>query len=1025
MQKRHIILIVSVFLLVLTVVHVAWNSYFMKPSTPLAKNGVLDLRKVDLQDKGTILLNGEWDFFPEQFIKPNDMNSISSETENTSITVPGNWGNSLSNKGNSSICYGTYRLKILLNDEQSQSNRLYFSSIKTAAKVYINGKVVGKMGQPSKSKFNSIPENIPFFVMVDKGVTEIDLVIHVSNFEGQLGGIDKPIQLGADKTIIKEQAITYSFQYMAAMVLLFHSVYVLIIYFLFFGKKEKLHLDSTFRKSEFLYLAATFFCMSLATVVDNSKILLYIFPFITYEWWAKILLSSYTASVLFLVLYLKHFLPTFNRLRITSGYIAMCIMYLLAIIFLPIHKTQTSYYVLLFILFFPVVMISIIIFRMVSTGQRSAIYLFLAIVSIGSSIVWGGIKNIYNLEIPYYPFDLIIGVICFATYWFKQFYYVTKDSQEYADKLQRMDKQKDDFLANTSHELRNPLHGMINVAQATLDNRNNQLDEEAQGNLRLLISVGQRMSLMLNDLLDISRLKEGKIRLETNSVNIASIVSGVFDMLRFMKEGKNIEFVLNIPESFPNVEADKNRLIQILFNLVHNAVKYSNEGKIIVFAEEKGGMVAIHVKDSGIGMDQQTLKTLFQPYEQGDSGMTAMGGGIGLGLSICKQLVELHGGTISVKTALNEGSTFIFTLPIAHELVKEVNQHPVFMEVAAGITDTKTEVRMNTERSRILVVDDDSVNVMIYKQILSPEQYDVVTCTSGKEALDILNKGRFDLVISDVMMPYISGYELTRKIRERFSISELPILLLTARSQPEDVQAGFNAGANDYVTKPVDKSVFNARVQALTSIKKSINERIQMEAAWLQAQIQPHFLFNTLNTIAALSEINPTKMLTLLHEFGNYLRASFHTRNLEKIVPLKDELELVRSYLYIEQERFKERLTVEWEIEEGLSVLVPPLSIQTLVENAVQHGVLKRPQGGTIQIQVKKQHHYVKISIADNGVGMTEDKIEQLLSAKTENNQGIGVPNTDKRLKQLYGQGLMITSTLNQGTVVSFMISIE
>ena len=394
-------------------------------------------------------------------------------------------------------------------------------------------------------------------------------------------------------------------------------------------------------------------------------------------------------------------------------------------------------------------------------------------------------------------------------------------------------------------------------------------------------------------------------------------------MLRFMKEGKNIEFVHNIPESFPNVEADKNRLIQILFNLVHNAVKYSNEGKIIVFAEEKDGMAAIYVKDSGIGMDQQTLKTLFQPYEQGDSGMTAMGGGIGLGLSICKQLVELHGGTISVKTALNEGSTFIFTLPIAHKLAKEVNQQPVFMEVAAGIMDTETEVSMNTERSRILVVDDDSVNVMIYKQILSPEQYDVVTCTSGKEALDILNKGRFDLVISDVMMPYMSGYELTRKIREWFSISELPILLLTARSQPEDVQAGFNAGANDYVTKPVDKSVLNARVQALTSIKKSINERIQMEAAWLQAQIQPHFLFNTLNTIAALSEINPTKMLTLLHEFGNYLRASFHTRNLEKIVPLKDELELVRSYLYIEQERFKERLTVEWEIEEGLISFSP------------------------------------------------------------------------------------------------------
>ena len=235
------------------------------------------------------------------------------------------------------------------------------------------------------------------------------------------------------------------------------------------------------------------------------------FLLLSYDWWITIVLSSYTASVLFLMHYLKSLLPDFKRLPIFHWYTGLCILYILLVTFLPLQYVFIFWEpVLRVIMLFPVIIIPMIIFKVVLSGQRGSIYLFLAIISIGSSTLWGTIKNIYKLEIPYYPFDLIIGVICFVTYWFKQFFDVSKDSQEFAEKLQRMDKQKDDFLANTSHELRNPLHGMINMAQATLDNRNNQLDEEAQRNLRLLISVGQRMSLMLNDLLDITRLKEGE-----------------------------------------------------------------------------------------------------------------------------------------------------------------------------------------------------------------------------------------------------------------------------------------------------------------------------------------------------------------------------------------------------------------------------------------------------------------------------------------------------------------------------------
>ena len=155
-----------------------------------------------------------------------------------------------------------------------------------------------------------------------------------------------------------------------------------------------------------------------------------------------------------------------------------------------------------------------------------------------------------------------------------------------------------------------------------------------------------------------------------------------------------------------------------------------------------------------------------------------------------------------------------------------------------------------------MAVDDDPVNLKVLTNILSEDRYEVEIVTSGKEALKQLEQKEWDLIISDVMMPTMSGYELTRSIREKFSISELPILLLTARSNTEDIYTGFLAGANDYVTKPVDAVELNVRVHALTDLQASINERLGMEAAWLQAQIRPHFLLNTLNAIVSLSEID-------------------------------------------------------------------------------------------------------------------------------------------------------------------------
>jgi two-component system, sensor histidine kinase ChiS len=230
------------------------------------------------------------------------------------------------------------------------------------------------------------------------------------------------------------------------------------------------------------------------------------------------------------------------------------------------------------------------------------------------------------------------------------------------------------------------------------------------------------------------------------------------------------------------------------------------------------------------------------------------------------------------------------------------------------------------------------------------------------------------------------------------------------------------AGANDYVTKPVEAIEIKSRIEALTTIKQVVREQLQLEAAWLQAQIQPHFLFNALNSVAALSDIDLDKMRDLLDEFSNYLRNKFKFQHTDGLVPIEEELSLVRSYLYIEQVRFDERLQVIWEIDDCEEINIPFLTIQPLVENAIRHGVMKRTRGGKIYIRISVYETYTEITVEDDGIGMDEAQLHRILERKADGRSGVGLINTDQRLKRHFGTGLHITSTLGAGTKVTFHV---
>ncbi|TMV52141.1 response regulator [Paenibacillus mesophilus] len=1024
MSTKKMLFILGLFLLTSVGIRLLWNQQYAPTQHVEAVRGVLDLRDSHLPPDYTIALNGEWEFFPHLFLQQDNGNSPAAlpDSARRYVQVPGAWKSAFPEGEDRSFRFGTYRLCILLSDDNRQTLGIRTTTIKFASDIYVNGRHLSGSGVTAEELRLFEARNVPYTVSFEPDSSVIELWIRVSDHSVlEKGGITGSVLLGTYDDLTRTTLLSIGMQLLLAVVLLMHGLFAVIIYFV--GPRPRKALSS------FFMLVG---CTIVGVLIDDDRVLLVWMPSIPGEWAVKLLILSYAGTAVFLIRLFHHLFPENGMPRAYRACMIVSFLFVWIVLLSPVQYSALFSKLLLFFMLLPSAVVPILLLRLAMQGKDDVIFLLISATSVAANVVWAAVKINYWNPLTFYPFDLIVAFLSFAAFWFKRFFRANVQAEKLAAELLKADKVKDDFLANTSHELRNPLHGIINIAQSVLDDERNTQNPQK---LQLLVNVGRRMSLMLGDLLDVTRLKEKTVRLQPGRVNLQSVASGVVDMLRYMSEAKPIRFSITIPDSFPDVRADENRLIQILFNLLHNAVKFTNEGTIEIRARSRDNCAFIEVEDSGIGMDDSLQRRVFRPYEQGDAGVTAVGGGLGLGLSICKQLVELHGGVLEVGSVPGRGSVFGFTLPFAEE--SDLRDQPAYLrnetvvesETAAAVSllsdkpiGTETERAFAGSKPHLLIVDDDPVNLNILESILTQEQYEITKALNGMEAISKLETKHYDLIISDVMMPHMSGYELTRGIRARFSVSELPILLLTARSRTEDIDAGFLAGANDYVTKPVDALELRARVRALTELKQSVHERLRMEAAWLQAQFQPHFLFNTLNSISALGDIDTDRMQLLLEKFGHYLRTSFEFHHTEHIIPLERELELVRSYLYIEKERFEERLQVSLELDESLRLQLPPLTIQPIVENAVRHGILQRPGGGTIRIRTTDCGSFGEIAIIDDGVGMDENRVQSLLDSTADGRRGIGLRNTDRRLRQHYGLGLSIQSIPGKGTTVSYQI---
>ncbi len=390
------------------------------------------------------------------------------------------------------------------------------------------------------------------------------------------------------------------------------------------------------------------------------------------------------------------------------------------------------------------------------------------------------------------------------------------------DRANQSKKEKEDFFAYTSHEIRTPLNAVVGMAKLLGETN---LDDNQQKYLKTITGSAQNILFLVNDVLDLSKMEKGGIEFEEIEFSLHEIISQIIDSLEFKKFEKKVKLIQNIDENVPKVLiGDPIRFNQILLNLADNALKFTKEGEVSISVrlEGKGSdKVKLHfaIEDSGIGIQNDKLQTIFDSYQQEHVSTTRQYGGTGLGLAICKLLVENMGGKIHVESTPGKGSKFHFSIWMKSSEIKNIEE----------LKQKQIKDANNLENLNILVVDDNQLNREIFYDLVEDKKNNVklLLAENGKKAIEMLENQEIDLILMDIQMPVMNGYEATIAIRNSNSLTlqkkNIPIIAMTAHVLEGVAEKCIESGMNDAISKPVNLNILTQKIKSLIKSEKKEN----------------------------------------------------------------------------------------------------------------------------------------------------------------------------------------------------------
>ncbi|MFK7948774.1 MAG: ATP-binding protein [Saprospiraceae bacterium] len=486
---------------------------------------------------------------------------------------------------------------------------------------------------------------------------------------------------------------------------------------------------------------------------------------------------------------------------------------------------------------------------------------------------------------------LILGVLMYR--WNKQKEVYSKELEYKNEQLQGMDAAKTRFFTNISHELKTPLTLIINPLQKVLKTKT--LDEES----RYLVQSASKNSLHLFDLvyqiLDLIKFENNKVDVKTTSIHLMKHVHKIYADFETYAISRNIDFQLkhNITEDL-YIEIDQYKFTTVIKNLVSNAIKFTADGgEVRISVEDKINQLQIKVFDTGRGIHVNDLPHVFDRYYQSKISGDIMEGGTGIGLAICKEYVELMGGSIQVKSTFGQGSTFMVNLPKVIATPSGFINDSIGQNETTTSTSTPTLTLQNKNLGTVLVVED-NLNMQEYIGVILKPNYNVVTALHGKAALEVLNSDvAIDLIISDLMMPEMNGYELITQLKNTPKFATIPIIMLTAMSGTDEKLKALRIGIDDYIVKPFVDEELLARIDNLIDFSES-RKVYKQELATTE---------RTVDTEDTTSVELTKEELEWLAKFEKIVKKNYQNSNF-KIDSFTEELMTNRSKLYQNVKQF-------------------------------------------------------------------------------------------------------------------------
>lgn len=881
------------------------DSVLISHGSTRAEKGIIDLRNIDFNSSSsTVKLHGEWDFYWNRFIHSEKQRTETPDSIKRIYNLPGYWTNS----GQKEVYgYGTAHLTILLPKDTAPL-AIKLNMVMSAYELWADGQLLTAVGEISSTKEGEKPQTKTKWIELPQA-EELHLFLNLSNHAYRRGGgVAHQVEIGNYEVIrqnwLHQLLIEAS---VAAMIFIigFYHLFYFILY-----KKQKVY----------LYLALVAFAAVIRQACIGEIFLMELLPNCSFYLLHKLRIVIVDFITGLVILYVQNLFPGKFTRKITS--ITVVFTFLLGVyhLIIPIQWIGIFALVIQFIIIVSIIgfllsyksfdthidkllfgtfgsIASIIIIHDVLVISRIIEGRFIFSAGMLIVVVAQAILLAYRNRLNYLKINTLSGALQDLNKGLEQkvedrvveiktqqiqIQQQAEELQVANEQLTQLDKAKSKFFANISHELRTPLTMILGSLQLLKEEKPQPIEHPA---IDMAKKYSHSLQQLINQLLDVTKLESGKMELQLSLHPLIQLVKEFVLPFETIAQQRKINLVLEIETEECEGWVDGEKLQKIINNLLSNALKFTPEqGEVTVSINASISNLYFTIKDTGIGISKEQLPFIFNRFYQADASLIKNYEGTGIGLALVKELVTLHGGEIHVESVLGKGTTFQLTLPVVQSSVSNTMtqpQKPVVLDEFVDFPETvlpTNENKIETAKTTLLIVEDHVDLHQLLRNYLQ-EDYQLLAAYDGEQGVEMCLTHSPDLVISDVMMPKKSGYELCQELKQDMRTSHIPIILLTAKATHEDKLEGLAIGANDYLSKPFDMKEVKLRIHNLLAAQASWKARFSNADIHLAKEIAPN----------DLEQQFIDKLYEVLEE--NYARSEFNAGQLvEKMDMTKQQL---------------------------------------------------------------------------------------------------------------------------------------